>query len=327
MTQRSPLVRLPRTPAERLAPTWRQADPDRIAAALAVAEQRDAGGWYVVGSSRAVSTRSAVHEVAGREVVVWRTADGRLCAGPGACPHLGASLDGCAVTGSSIRCNWHGLALTPAGSPRWRPYPAYDDGVLTWVRLPNAHEMPTDAPALPVRPPLDRSVSAVITVRGRCEPRDVIANRLDPWHGSWLHPYAFSHLTVDDTASSDDRLVVDVAFRLGKTYGVPVRAAFSCPDARTVVMHIIDGEGTGSVVETHATPIGVDTSGAPITQITEATIAYSGRGGFAVATRLAALVRPAMRRTARQLWVDDLAYAERRYRVRTGELAQVAELA
>jgi nitrite reductase/ring-hydroxylating ferredoxin subunit len=322
MTQRSPLVRLPRTPPERLAPTWRLADPARIAAALADSQRRDPGGWYVVGSSRDLRDRSVVHTVAGREVVLWRTADGRLCAGPGACPHLGASLDNCAVIGSTIRCNWHGLALTPSGSAQWRTYPAHDDGVLTWVRLPAADEAPAPAPTRPDRPPLDRSVAAVVTLRGRCDPRDIIANRLDPWHGSWLHPYAFSHLTVDDTASSDDRLVVDVAFRIGPTYGIPVRAVFSCPDARTVAMHITDGEGAGSVVETHATPLGTDAYGAPITQVTEATIAYSERGGFGVAMRLAALVRPAMRRTARQLWVDDLAYAERRYRVRTGELGR-----
>ena len=193
--------------------------------------------------------------------------------------------------------------------------------MLVWVRLPGADVTTTPAPALPERPPLDGSVAGVIVATGRCEPRDVIANRLDPWHGSWLHPYAFSHLTVDDDASSDDALVVDVAFRLGRTYGVPVRAVFSCPDARTVAMHIVDGEGTGSVVETHATPIGTDEHGAPITQVTEATLAYSDRSGFRVATALAALVRPAMRHTARHLWKDDLAYAERRYRVRTGELA------
>ena len=52
-------------------------------------------------------------------------------------------------------------------------------------------------------PPLLESVSAVIAKPGICEPQDVIANRLDPWHGSWFHPYAFSHLIVDDDASSD----------------------------------------------------------------------------------------------------------------------------
>jgi nitrite reductase/ring-hydroxylating ferredoxin subunit len=318
---RIPITRLPRTPTDRLAPTWRQADPDRIARALAVAESRDPGGWYVVAASSELPTgRSTVRTVAGREVVLWRGADGVLTAGPGACPHLGASLDGCPVQGSTIRCRWHGLAFTPRGSVDWQPLAAHDDGVLAWVRLPDADDEGTAAPALSDRPPADASLAAVVTAQGRCEPRDVIANRLDPWHGSWLHPYAFSHLTVDDDASDDDRLVVDVAFRLGSGYGVPVRAVFSCPDARTVVMHIVDGEGAGSVVETHATPLGTDRSGAPLTQVTEATLAYSDRGGFRVVRALAPLVRPAMRRTARHLWRDDLAYAERRYRVRTGEV-------
>ncbi|WP_375487548.1 DUF5914 domain-containing protein, partial [uncultured Jatrophihabitans sp.] len=206
----------------------------------------------------------------------------------------------------------------------WAPFPAHDDGVLVWVRLPTDGESPTDQPVPSDRPPADRAVSAVVSMQGRCEPRDVIANRLDPWHGSWLHPYAFSHLTVDEDASDDSRLAVDVTFRLGRTFGVPVRAVFSCPDARTITMHIVEGEGKGSVVETHATPIGTDSHGAPITQVTEVTMAYSARSGFRVATRLAPLLRPAMRHTARHLWVDDLTYAERRYRVRTGELGPVA---
>ncbi len=130
---------------------------------------------------------------------------------------------------------------------------------------------------------------------GICEPQDVIANRLDPWHGAWFHPYAFSHLTVDDEASDEHRLIVDVTFRLSRTWGVPVRAEFSCPDTRTIVMRIIDGEGTGSVVETHATPTGVDEQGRPITMVTEATIAYSDRPGFSVARFLTPLLRPSHR--------------------------------
>jgi Domain of unknown function (DUF5914) len=144
----------------------------------------------------------------------------------------------------------------------------------------------------------------------------VIANRLDPWHGSWFHPYAFSHLVVDDEASDEHVLVVDVAFRLSRTWGVPVRAEFTCPDSRTIVMHITEGEGAGSVVETHATPLGIGPDGRPRTMVTEATIAYSDRAGFQVARWLSPLLRPGIRRTARKLWVDDLAYAERRYELR-----------
>jgi hypothetical protein len=151
---------------------------------------------------------------------------------------------------------------------------------------------------------------------GRCEPADVIANRLDPWHGAWFHPYAFSHLRVDDAESTVDRLVVDVTFRLGRTWGVPVRAEFVCPDARSVVMRIVDGEGAGTVVETHATPVGADERGRPLTEVVEATIAFSERPGFAQAQRIAPLLRLGMRHTAMRLWRDDLAYAERRYALR-----------
>ena len=111
-------------------------------------------------------------------------------------------------------------------------------------------------------------------------------------------------------------MVVDVTFRLSRTWGVPVRAEFSCPDARTIVMRIVEGEGTGSVVETHATPLGLDEQGRPKTMITEATIAYSDRPGFVAARWFSPVLKPLIRRTARQLWVDDLDYAERRYDLR-----------
>ncbi len=314
---RVPIARIPQPRENRMAPTWRLAKPARIAAALAVAQRQNSGGWYVVGASSDVGAEASVaRTIAGREIVLWRNSAGELVAGPGACPHLGALMDNCPVVEGTMYCRWHGLALTQQGDPTWRPFAALDDGVLLWVRLPTEGEQPTEAPAVPVRPPLGRSVSAVIAHPGVCEPQDVIANRLDPWHGSWFHPYAFSHLVVDDETSDDHRLVVDVTFRLSRTWGVPVRAVFTCPDTRTIVMHITEGEGTGSVVETHATPLGTDERGRPLTMVTEATIAYSERPGFAAARWLSPLLRPAIRRTARQLWVDDLAYAERRYALR-----------
>jgi phenylpropionate dioxygenase-like ring-hydroxylating dioxygenase large terminal subunit len=314
---RIPISRLPQPRTDRLAPTWRQAKPGRIARSLELALDQNPGGWFVAGSSGDVGESASVtRTIAGREIVLWRNSAGELVAGPGACPHLGALLDRCPVVDGTMFCRWHGLALNQQGDSSWRPYAALDDGVLLWVRLPTQGEEPTERPALPPRPPHSASLSAVVAVAGTCQPEDVIANRLDPWHGAWFHPYAFSHLDVDDEASDPTRLVVDVAFRLSPTWGVPVRAEFFCPDARTIVMRIVEGEGTGSVVETHATPLGLDDAGQPMTMITEATIAYSDRPGFQAARWMAPLLRPSMRRTARQLWVDDLAYAERRYELR-----------
>ena len=45
---------------------------------------------------------------------------------------------------------------------------------------------------LPARPPVRTSVASVATLVGVCEPADIVANRLDPWHGSCIHPYSFA---------------------------------------------------------------------------------------------------------------------------------------
>lgn len=314
---RIPISRVPQPREDRMTSTWRLAKPARIAAALDVSQAQNSGGWFVAGASGDVGLQESVaRTIAGREVVFWRNSTGTLVAGPGACPHLGALMDKCPVMDGTMYCRWHGLALTQQGDNTWRPYRAYDDGVLIWVGLPTDGEAATERPSLPARPPMADAVTAVIAHPGTCEPQDVIANRLDPWHGSWFHPYAFSHLVVDDGASDSHTLVVDVTFRLSRTWGVPVRAEFTCPDARTIAMHITEGEGAGSVVETHATPLGLDAGGRPLTMVTEATIAYSDRPGFAVARWLSPLLKPGIKRTARKLWVDDLAYAERRYDLR-----------
>jgi hypothetical protein len=47
-------------------------------------------------------------------------------------------------------------------------------------------------------------------------------------------------------------------------------------------------------------------------------VAHSGRPGFALAKHAAPVLRPAMRHAAARLWRDDLAYAERRYQLRSG---------
>lgn len=318
MTPDIPFRSLPQPAEAGLRSSWREARPQRIARALEAAQRRDPGGWYVVGTSRDIRARSIARTIAGREVALWRGADGRLHAGPGACPHLGALLADCAVVGDDVLCRWHGMALPREGGASWRTYPAYDDGLLAWVRLPTPGEEPSPRPTLARRPPPAESVAAVVAVPGVCAPEDVIANRLDPWHGAWFHPYAFSHLEVDEATSTDDRLDVRVAFRINRRWAVPVLARFTTPDARTIAMHIVEGEGRGSVVETHATPTGRDAAGRQHSMVVEATIAHSDRPGFGVARTLGAALRPLIRRTARQLWIDDIAYAERRYALREG---------
>jgi hypothetical protein len=311
-------VRRPRW--ETQPPTVGQADPALITAALKRAQARPSGNWFVVAASDDVRAgRPFGTRVMGRELVLWRDRTGAPVAGPGACPHLGAPLARGRVTDGCLTCRWHGLRLPAEGTEEWRPLPVYDDGVLLWVRVDGAGETPLPEPVAMPRP--GGAVSAVTSLVGTCEPGDVVANRLDPWHGAWFHPYAFTRLrvvSVPGPGEADDRFLVRVTFRVGPWLGVPVLAEFACPEPRTVLMRILEGEGEGSVVETHATPLGPGRDGRPRTAVIEAVVATSARPGFAVARAAAPLLRPVMRRAATRLWRDDLAYAERRYALRSG---------
>ncbi|NKY52268.1 DUF5914 domain-containing protein [Nocardia vermiculata] len=321
---RSPLRRFAPEKWSRQRPTYSGADPELIDAALDRSQKLPSGNWYAFAASRAVrSDRPLGTTVHGVEIVAWRDGAGDLCVGPGACPHLGAPLEIARVEDRELVCRWHGLRISAEGSPRWCPFPCHDDGVLVWVRLDAiGGEVPTDAPIIGIRP-TDTTVHAVTRLTGICEPRDIVANRLDPWHGAWFHPYSFAQLEVTRTpprhaiADDNDHFELAVTFRVTRSLGVPVEAKFWCPDPRTVVMRITAGEGAGSVVETHATPIGTGPDGRARTAVVEAVIARSERAGFRHTQRALPVLRPLIVRAANRLWRDDMAYAERRYQLRT----------
>jgi len=122
----NPLRRLDRPAWADQEPSWADCRPRLIRAALNRAQARPSGGWYVLAGSREVRPgRAFGRPVAGREVVAWRTADGALHAGPGACPHLGAALCDAPVVGDALVCRWHGMPLGPDGRPGWRTFDAH----------------------------------------------------------------------------------------------------------------------------------------------------------------------------------------------------------
>ncbi len=298
-------------------PDYVAADPARIKRALAYAQGLNTGGWYVLGASDSYDRVPRAATVDGRSLVVYRDDQG-LRVAPESCPHMGASLACARQEKGALICPWHGLRLGVQGHGAWRHYPAHDDGVLAWVQLPSsaATDVPTDAPILAPRP--RDALVAVIVEPARCEARDVIANRLDPWHGAHYHPHSFGALRVLD--ERPERLLVRVSYRVAGPISVEVDATFHCPDARTITMTIVAGEGRDSVVETHATPTGPGTCA-----VIEATMATSERVGFQRMLRLTrmlaplgggSMIRRSMEARARRLWIEDVAYAERLYALR-----------
>jgi isorenieratene synthase len=306
---------------------WKQARPAEIKKALAQTLARPSGGWYVLDDSLRIGKTPSVYWVAGRELVAWRCASG-LLVGPNRCPHMGGPLSAGRRQGDDLLCPWHGYRVSCAnqGSKAgYKSFVSHDDGVLCWVRLDEEGSAPaeevnaasasggraqaTAKPILPTRPATH--IAAVTRVIARCAPEDVIANRLDPWHGAHLHPHSFARLIVLEKA--DEHIDVRVAFRVFGPVCVEVDCRFHCPEPRTIVMTILRGEGAGSIVETHATPM-VD----GWTAVVEATLASSPREGFEYGVKMTPLLRPLIRAAARRLWSDDGAYAERTHMLRTG---------
>lgn len=314
---------LPAAPERDPRPDWEQADPHWIRRALARSQSLPSGGWYVLDATRSFGARPRRMHVEGRQVVVWR-AGSQLMAASDACPHMGASLSEGRVCDGRLVCPWHGLAFgaePSAGSSRDEPklhrYRTFDDGYLLWLQLPaaigaSARDELTDVPYVPQRP--SSGLDAVLRMEAQCEPRDVIANRLDPWHGVHYHPHSFGTLHV--VAQDDASITVRVTYRVAGPFAVEVDARFSCTDPRTIVMTIVGGEGLGSVVETHATPLAPGR-----TAIVELTLASSERAGFQLLAPANGVLRPLMKWAARRLWAEDARYAERLYALRRSATA------
>ena len=298
-------------PADQELADWQQARPKEIDAALRRARALPSGGWYVVSASRELDDQPRFTYLDGHELVLWRTRYA-LRALVNRCPHMGAPLSEGTARNGELVCPWHGLHV--GDGRHGSNLDTHEDGVLSWVRLAGP-DAAASRPILPPRP--TRYLDGVVRFTCRCDPEDVIANRLDPWHGVHFHPHSFARLKVLD--KSKDMLTVRVVFRATKSLGVEVDCTFHCPEPNTVVMTIVAGEGRGSIVETHATPL------APgWTAVTEATLATSDRPGFARVLKLAARIRPLIERRALALWAEDRAYAERRYFHRNPELIQEA---
>jgi len=72
--------------------------------------------WYLFSESRAITRRPLVQTMLGREIVAFRTTDGRAVAMDARCAHFGANLGQGTVAGDTIACPYHGWQYAPDGT-------------------------------------------------------------------------------------------------------------------------------------------------------------------------------------------------------------------
>jgi len=75
----------------------------------------DPTDWVYACEAPALESAPRAVGVAGRPVVVWRTATGRVCALADSCPHQGTELSLGVVVGEELVCSKHGWSVATDG--------------------------------------------------------------------------------------------------------------------------------------------------------------------------------------------------------------------
>lgn len=183
-----------------------------------------AEGWYVLARGASLKPRQVRRvDVGGRDVVVWRGADGRAGALDARCAHLGADLAEGRVEDDGLRCAYHGWCWSAEGAcvraegrerppaRRARAYRVVERHGLVWAWLGGtpAFDVPEQ-----VAPPGWRRI-VLPPQRIACHPHLVLGNGYDlghlaPAHGITLD--APPHVAVEPPQG----MRLDTRGRLGR---------------------------------------------------------------------------------------------------------------
>lgn len=244
-------------------------------------------GWFVVGFTTDVAAGEVktVHHF-GQDIVLFRTATGRLAALDRMCPHLGAHLGAGRVDGECLRCPFHDWAFDGTGRcvevPGVRRIPAKAsvsawplrerDGVVLVWHCPQGTAPTWEPPVL-----ADAGWTATRAIRWEIEghPQEVAEHAVDGEHLRQAHHAISAELRAveldgrrmrvrwrmaSDAAGSPADVELDVTLH-GPGVAVTTRAA-TPPELRTRQ-------------RVHATPI--DGQRIAIFAVTDATAAGPGR--------------------------------------------------
>jgi nitrite reductase/ring-hydroxylating ferredoxin subunit len=172
-----------------------------------------AAGWYAVTLSEALEAgTSAGTHLFGKEIVIWRDANGVAHAWEDRCPHRGMRLSFGFVRGDRIACLYHGWQYDAAGQCRYIPahpdlkvpeticvstYPCCERVGMVWVYSELGIETPPDLS-------FDRpNVTPVRSIYIDCPPATVLRHVIDG-----KYPPLFSAATPPAVERSESLLVL-----------------------------------------------------------------------------------------------------------------------
>jgi phenylpropionate dioxygenase-like ring-hydroxylating dioxygenase large terminal subunit len=191
--------------------------------------------WYAVEFSKAISTSPKLLKILNRELVLYRTTDGRIQAMNNACVHRGAALAMGSLSGDCIVCPYHGWHYQPDGNcvkiPSQSPtatisnqakmttYPVRDKYGWIWLwlgdrepeNLPDLHNFPSaESSGL-------RSIQGEFGCNANYE--RVMENILDFAHAPFVHAGSFGN----PNAPEIDELAIET-YSLGASATVHLAA-------------------------------------------------------------------------------------------------------
>lgn len=270
-----------------------------------------AGQWYVAAFSAALPPgHTLVKVIADQEIVFWRggTQPGSVQAASAVCPHWGGPLgEGAVAADGCLTCPWHGWQFQE-GNCVQRPrlklprYLAHDDGILLWVRLPWDVDEVT-APPLQQRPETDKRFWFDITIES--DVYHVQENYLDFLHPAEYHEGVFSHCR--HLGREGEINLVELGYKLPLNRTMVTRTRVWAPTPFQIRNEVYEGLSTGTVIESHITPLNGDRS--IIHEIYHVAAQDLPAAAWPV-------MRHFMRRSAIQIRQEDALFSARRYRLR-----------
>jgi len=170
--------------------------------------------WYVAGWSRDVGQTLKPVTILGERIVLYRAADGHVCALEDACPHRKLPLSKGTLKDDRIVCGYHGLTFDGRGAcvaaptqggriptnAQVRSYAAAERYGFVWLWMGDA--VKADPAAIIDIPHYDdtswgRTAGGDMTIA--CNYLYVVDNLLDPSHVAWVHLTSFAGARTDDT--------------------------------------------------------------------------------------------------------------------------------